>query len=131
MYAYIFTLMGHDSGADDVFQEASTLAWEKFSEFRPGTDFLAWICQIARFRVLSYFDAKRRRPMPFSDASEIAVSGPDDGTITVANGFGSHGEMVKRIRDSDGQVRGLRFGGGTLVPEDRVAAELRACEADA
>ena len=70
-------------------------------------------------------------PMPFSDASEIAVSGPDDGTITVANGFGSHGEMVKRIRDSDGQVRGLRFGGGTLVPEDRVAAELRACEADA
>jgi RNA polymerase sigma-70 factor, ECF subfamily len=60
--------MGHDAGADNVFQEASTLAWEKFSDFRPDTDFLAWICQIARYRVLSYFDAKRRRPMPFSDA---------------------------------------------------------------
>jgi RNA polymerase sigma-70 factor, ECF subfamily len=68
LYAYIFTLMGHDAAADDVFQEASALAWEKFDDFRPGSDFAAWICRIARFRALSHFDAKRRRPMPFSDA---------------------------------------------------------------
>jgi hypothetical protein len=66
---------------------------------------------------------------PFADASEITVSGPDDGKIVVANGFGSHGETVTRTRGSDGQVRGLRLGGGTLLPEDQVAADLSACEA--
>ena len=70
-------------------------------------------------------------PTPFADASEITVSGPDDGTIILANGFASHGETVKRTRGSDGQVRELRLGGGTLVPEDRVAADLSACEAGA
>ena len=39
LYAYIFTLMGHDSAADDVFQEASEIAWRKFAEYRSGTDF--------------------------------------------------------------------------------------------
>src|SRR5262249_42204417 len=37
-------------------------------------------------------------PMPFTDASEIAVSSPDTGAITLADGFGSHGERVERIR---------------------------------
>jgi hypothetical protein len=63
---------------------------------------------------------------PFTDASEIAVSGPDDGTIVLANGFGSHGETVKRTRSSDGQVHELGLAGTTLLPEDRVAAELTA-----
>lgn len=65
---------------------------------------------------------------PFTDASEIAVSGPDEGTIVLANGFGSHGEVVERTRGSDGQVRELRLAGATLVPEARVAAELAARE---
>jgi RNA polymerase sigma-70 factor, ECF subfamily len=68
LYAFIFALMGHDNAADDVFQEVSSLAWEKFDEYKSGTNFLAWVCRIARFRVLSHFDAKRRRPQPFSDA---------------------------------------------------------------
>ena len=36
LYAYIFTLMGHDDAVDDVFQETSALAWEKFDDFRLG-----------------------------------------------------------------------------------------------
>jgi len=70
-------------------------------------------------------------PTPFVDASEIAVSSRDHGTIVLANGFGNHGEGVERTRDSDGQVRELRLASGTLVPEDRGAAELTTCEANA
>jgi CubicO group peptidase (beta-lactamase class C family) len=62
--------------------------------------------------------------MPFGDASEITVSGQDQGTIAVANGYGSHGEPVERVRGIDGEVCELRLAGGTLVPEARVAAEL-------
>ncbi len=109
LYAYIFTLMGHDSGADDVFQEASTLAWEKFGEFRPGTDFLAWTCRIARFRVLSYFDAKRRRPMPFSDAFFEAVE-----------------EDLAAMSDAlDGEMTALADCYRKLLPEDRELIDRR------
>src|SRR5262249_36016122 len=55
-------------------------------------------------------------PTPFTDASEITVSGPDTGTITLANGFASHGEAVERTRDADGEVRELILGGATHVP---------------
>jgi len=68
--------------------------------------------------------------VPFADASEIAVSGPDEGVISLANGFASHGETVQRTRGNDGGVRELRLAGGTLVLEERVAAELTAREAD-
>ena len=68
---------------------------------------------------------------PFSDASQIVPSGPDAGTIAVANGFGSHGEPVERLRGDDGAVRELKLAGSTLVPEDRVAAQLVAVEAAA
>ena len=61
------------AAVDDVFQETSALAWEKFDEFRSGSDFLGWTCRIAHFRVLSYFDSKRRRPLPFSDAFVNAI----------------------------------------------------------
>ena len=68
IHGYILALMHHDGGTQDVFQEVSMLCWEKFDEFTPGTDFLAWARQIARFRVLKYWEAQRRRPSPFSDA---------------------------------------------------------------
>jgi RNA polymerase sigma-70 factor, ECF subfamily len=51
LYAYFLTLMGNDPGADDVFQETSTLMWEKFEQFEPGTNFVAWGCRIGYFRV--------------------------------------------------------------------------------
>ena len=109
LYAYIFTLMGHDSSADDVFQEASALAWEKFGEFRPGSDFLAWICRIARFRVLSYFDAKRRRPMPFSDAFLNMVA-----------------EDLTEMSDTlDGEMLSLADCYRKLRPEDRELIDRR------
>ncbi|MBU4271631.1 MAG: sigma-70 family RNA polymerase sigma factor [Planctomycetes bacterium] len=109
LYAYIFTLMGHDSGADDVFQEASALAWEKFGEFQPGSNFLAWICRIARFRALSYFDSKRRRPRPFSDAFLDAVEA----------------DMATMSDALDGEMLALADCYRKLLPEDRELIDRR------
>ena len=118
LYAYIFTLMGHDSGADDVFQEASALAWEKFDEYRPGSDFLAWICRIARFRALSYFDSKRRRPRPFSDAfldaveADMAEMSDDlDGEMTAL------ADCYRKLRDEDRELIDRRYTPGADTRE--------------
>jgi CubicO group peptidase (beta-lactamase class C family) len=61
---------------------------------------------------------------PFTDASEISISGKDSGHLSLASGLARHGEDVLRIRAADGKVEEVRLGGVRLLPEAKVAAEL-------
>src|SRR3954467_11979687 len=51
IFSYIYVLVPNRSDAEDLLQETSLLICEKFHEFREGTDFVAWACQIAYWRV--------------------------------------------------------------------------------
>jgi CubicO group peptidase (beta-lactamase class C family) len=62
--------------------------------------------------------------MPFMDASEIAVNDAGSGRIVLANGYGSHGEPVRRILDEAGRATRLWLAGNELVGEADLAAEL-------
>ena len=64
---FILALLPDMSRADDVFQETFLTVTRKATDFRPGTNFLAWACTVARFKVM---EAGRRRPgalQPLSD----------------------------------------------------------------
>ena len=61
---------------------------------------------------------------PFEEAAEITVSGRDRGRLALANGFDSHGEEVRRLRNRQGDVIGVRLGGGEYRSEARLAAEM-------
>jgi len=62
---------------------------------------------------------------PFMDASEIEISGRDRGRITLANGYGSHGEPVRRVRDKSGAISEVWLSATPLRPEAQAAALLR------
>ena len=51
IFAYIYTLVPDRHDAEDLLQETSLVICEKFEEFTPGTDFVAWACQIAWWRI--------------------------------------------------------------------------------
>jgi RNA polymerase sigma-70 factor (ECF subfamily) len=51
IFSYIYTLVPDRYDAEDLLQETSVVVCEKFEEFRPGTDFVAWACQIAYWRI--------------------------------------------------------------------------------
>lgn len=51
IFAYIYTLVPRRHDAEDLLQEASVVICEKFEEFEPGSDFVAWACQIAWWRI--------------------------------------------------------------------------------
>jgi RNA polymerase sigma-70 factor (ECF subfamily) len=51
IFAYIYTLVPDRHHAEDLLQETSLVICEKFHEFESGTDFVAWACQIALWRV--------------------------------------------------------------------------------
>jgi CubicO group peptidase (beta-lactamase class C family) len=61
---------------------------------------------------------------PFTDASEISVTGEDNGRFSLASGLARHGESVRRLRGPDGRVREVLLGGVRLLPEAEAAAEL-------
>ena len=61
---------------------------------------------------------------PFLDATEIEVTGRDTGRISLAAGYGSHGEAVRRTRNKAGKVTEVWFAGGKVRAEKAVAAEM-------
>src|SRR5262245_51102448 len=66
LYAYVLTLLPNRADADDVFQEASLVMWDKFDEDRPPDDFAAWGCRIAYFKVLDFSKKRQRGRVMFS-----------------------------------------------------------------
>src|SRR5215216_1469947 len=51
IFSYIYVLVPNRADAEDLLQETSVVICEKFDEFREGSDFVAWACQIAYWRV--------------------------------------------------------------------------------
>src|ERR1700757_3632998 len=49
---FVHALMPDFARADDVVQETFLTATKKAADFEPGTNFLGWVCSIARFKVL-------------------------------------------------------------------------------
>jgi D-alanyl-D-alanine carboxypeptidase len=64
---------------------------------------------------------------PVADASELEITGADHGRIALATGLANHGETVRRTRGEAGEVEEVWLGGNRLLPEARIAAELKAC----
>lgn len=52
---------------DDVLQETSLVAWRKFAQFEPGTDFMAWAATIARFEARRHARARARDRLVFGE----------------------------------------------------------------
>src|SRR5262245_13196297 len=65
--AYIYTLVPDRHDAEDLLQETSLVICEKFVEFKPGTNFLAWACQIAYWRVRAARQKFARSKLVFDD----------------------------------------------------------------
>ncbi len=63
---------------------------------------------------------------PFTDASEVAVTGRNTGRIALATGYGSHGEPVRWVRAKSGRITALWLGAGKLLPAAGTAREMEA-----
>ena len=52
LYAFICTLVIDRTDADEVLQETNLALWEQAERFEAGTDFVAWACRVAHYKVL-------------------------------------------------------------------------------
>ena len=72
--AYVLSLVPRWSDAEEIVQQCSLILWKKFSQFRPGTNFFAWACQVARLEVKDFRKRQRREQIVFSDEFIDAVA---------------------------------------------------------
>ena len=66
IHAHILSLVPHEHDAAEVFQETCVTLWQKCDQYRPNTDFRAWACRIAYYKVLKLRERKARSPQLFS-----------------------------------------------------------------
>jgi len=79
IFGYIYTLVARRADAEDILQETNLVVCKKFDEFKEGTDFVAWACQIAWWNVQRARQKFARAKVVFDDevlesVAETAVS---------------------------------------------------------
>jgi RNA polymerase sigma-70 factor (ECF subfamily) len=70
---FIQSLVPNYQDAEDLFQETATIAWEKFDEYEPGSNFTAWTIAIARYRIMYYWQKNKNSIVRYSDAAVKAI----------------------------------------------------------
>lgn len=68
IHAFICTLVVDLADVDEVLQETNLALWQQAERFEPGTDFVAWACRVAYYKVLKQRDAAKRHRVKLDDA---------------------------------------------------------------
>jgi RNA polymerase sigma-70 factor (ECF subfamily) len=63
---YIMGLVPNWNDAEEIVQETTVVLWQGFAKFETGTNFAAWACKVAYFRVLAWRKRKTREKLQFS-----------------------------------------------------------------
>src|SRR5438105_551070 len=122
LWGFLVGLTKDPARAEDLFQNTYLILCEKWEQYRPGTNFLAWARQIARFEFLASVDPDRR---PFLTAETEVLE------LTLQASEREEAPSLRRdalrqcldqLPDARGRrVLELRYGKG--LPGDRVARE--------
>ena len=67
LFLYILSQVSNPVDAEEILQETNVVIWSKSSRFQPGSNFLAWVSQIANFEVMKYRTRRKREKLIFSD----------------------------------------------------------------
>jgi len=118
IYGHIRTLVPNQADAEDIFQETSTILWEKFGDFEPGTNFAAWACQIAYYRVLNYRHRRGRQPIAFSDEF-LAILDQEMNSMSpfLASHHRALADCYEKLDEKDKRLLDGRFRDGASVKE--------------
>ncbi len=126
LFGFIMSLVGNREQANDVLQQTNLVLWEKLDSFEPGTNFMAWAFQIARYQVMAYRQKQGRDRHVFDDETVSLVASafeqhseqfddrltalthciqqlPDDGRSLIRRRYGD-GWSVKNLADELGQT---------------------------
>ena len=110
VFGFVLTILPNRADAEEVLQETGITAWEKFDEYREGTDFRAWASRIAYFKVLEHRRAKGASRIVFSEAVVEAIDTTFEGESTLLElRREALQECVERLSPQDRELIQLRY----------------------
>ena len=116
VYTFILSLLGDTVAADDVFQETCVVLWDKFADFRPGTNFGAWARKIAYHKVLNYRQQRARQLPLATDEFLERVSASFETRVDTADArLKALQCCVRKLSESDRELIRLRYEGDTTA----------------
>lgn len=118
IFGYLYTLVPDRHAAEDLLQETSLVICEKFHEFTLGTDFVAWACQIAWWRVRAARQKFARAKVVFDQEVLEAVAHT---VATLAPEMSARHEALahclEKLHPRDRELLMTRYEPGNGVPE--------------
>ena len=116
VYLYILTLIPNRADAEDILQETNLVLWQKFDEFRSGTNFFSWACRIAHYEVLKLRRRKSRGMRFFTDEflEDIAVEITADADMLETQ-YQALADCLEKLSDKDRDLIQRRY-----LPESSV-----------
>lgn len=117
--AYIRSLMGGCSGAQDVLQQTNLKLWEKKSDFMVGTNFKAWAFAVARFEVLGQRKRlKRGGWLVFSEeVAELLATDLEEDQTDWDEALLALEDCVGKLRPQDMELVQVRYASGCGLDE--------------
>ncbi len=116
IYIYILTSVGNASDADDIMQNTTVFMWERFSEFKPGSDFVRWGISIAFYKIKEFRNQQSRHQL-----SNEVLEKLHDSACENVNDAGSYIEIlhhcIAKLPDSDKKLLELRYQADRSVKE--------------
>ena len=121
LWGFLMGLAKDPLKAEDLFQNTYLVLCEKWEQYEPGTNFLAWARQVARFEFLASVDPGRR---PFVTAEMDVLESAMGAGEPAEESSSRRRDALRRCLESLPEARGrkvleLRYGEG--LPGSQVA----------
>lgn len=64
---YVYALVQNMQDTEDILQQTMLVLWKKFDQYEPGTSFVRWAMQIAKYEVYHLMRARQRSHVIFDE----------------------------------------------------------------
>ena len=122
IFAYLNALLLNWNDAEDVFQDACVVLWEKFDEFRPGSNFVAWALRVAQHKAMDFQKSRARRSVFWKAELQDSLMAAMAEADATDEGLAALSGCVARLDEADRNLVQCCYGDG--VPVRQIAAQL-------
>jgi RNA polymerase sigma-70 factor (ECF subfamily) len=110
IHAFILYLVPNQSDAEDILQEALMEMWNKFGDYRDGSDFVAWGVTIAKYKVLSYIQKHKKNTFMFgSETLELLQKEYGKNLALIQDQIDALNQCVRKLSDKEKKYLSLRY----------------------
>lgn len=123
LYLFILPLVHTAADADEVLQETNVVMLSKWTQFEPGTNFLAWCRAIARLEVFRFRRSRHHRMYLLGDdVAELLADEMEEQASDLEQRRDALAECISKLRAPDQELIRRRYSVGSTG--DNVAQQL-------